>query len=199
MGRAWLAVSPLYRGSRFGEFFAAPPFGRDMSLAADTRTAVRRAPFVHHALRAGILNYTAAAHFLDVGETDAVTAALRRYAEDLPEYETAPREARVTMRSGLGIENEDEAGADQDVLLAVGGTKLADGGSLTGVLATGTVDARALVTVLDRLAVENIAVTAAGVAGDAQIVAVERRDGPDAVRIVEDALSAVPEVRTPTD
>ncbi|WP_273835366.1 hypothetical protein [Halococcus sp. PRR34] len=174
-----------------------------MSLAADTRAAVRRAPFVHHALRAGILNYTAAAHFLDVGETDAVTAALRRYAEDLLEYETAPREARVTMRSGLGVESEDEAGNgaadEQDPLLAVGGTELVDGGSLTGVLATGTVDARALATVLDRLAVEEIGVIAAGVAGDALIVAVERRDGPDAVRIVEDALSAVPEVWTPTD
>ncbi|EMA45807.1 DUF7523 family protein [Halococcus saccharolyticus] len=174
-----------------------------MSLAADTRTAVRQVPFVHHALRAGIVNYTAAARFLDVGETDAVTAALRRYAEDLPEYETAPREARVTMRSGLGVESEDEArsGAadEQDVLLAVGGAELVDGGSLTGVLATGAVDARALATVLDRLAVEEIGVAAAGVAGDTLLVTVERRDGPDAVRLVEDALSAVPEVRTPTD
>ena len=173
-----------------------------MSLAADTRTAVRRAPFVHHALRAGILNYTAAAHFLDVGETDAVTAALRRYAEDLPEYETVSREARVTMRSGLSVESEDETGGrdtdHEDALLTVGGAELVDGGSLTGVLATGTVDARALAAVLDRLAVEEIDIAAAGVARNTLIVTVERRDGPDAVRIVEDTLSAVPETATPT-
>ena len=171
-----------------------------MSLAADTRRAVRRNPFVHRALRAGVLNYAAAARFLDVGETDAVVAALRRYAEDLPEYETAPREARVTMRSGLGAEDgsgSEGSGADdresEDALLAVGGVELVDGGSLTGVLATGDVDARALASALDRLAVADVPVVAAGVASETLVVAVERRDGPDTVRIVEDALSAVPE------
>ena len=180
-----------------------------MTLAADTRRAVRRNPFVHRALRAGVLNYTAAARFLGVGETDAVVAALRRYTENLPEYETAPREARVTMRSGLGIESgggseSHEIGDEDDrnggdALLAVGGVALVDGGSLTGVLVVGDVDARALAAALDRLAVADVAVVAAGVAGEALVVAVERRDGPDAVRIVEDALSAVPEEGTPTD
>ncbi|WP_049898407.1 DUF7523 family protein [Halococcus agarilyticus] len=182
-----------------------------MSLATDTRQAVRRNPFVHTALRAGVLNYAAAARFLDVGETDAVVAALRRYAEDLPEYETATHEARVTMRSGLGIEggsdsesheidDEDDRNGE-DALLAVGGAGLVDGGSLTGVLATGDVDARALASALDRLAVADVGVAAAGVAGGALVVAVERRDGPDTVRIVEDALAAVPEptTRSPTD
>ena len=170
-----------------------------MTLAADTRRAVRRNPFVHRALRAGVLNY-AAARFLEVGETDAVVAALRRYAEDLPEYGTASREARVTMRSGLGIEDgsgSEDSGTDggegEDALLAVGGVELVDGGSLTGVLATGDVGTRALAGALDRLAVADVAVVAAGVAGETLVVAVERRDGPDAVRIVEDALSAVPE------
>ncbi|PSP90511.1 hypothetical protein BRC90_00925 [Halobacteriales archaeon QS_4_69_34] len=177
-----------------------------MSIAAETRRAVRRRPFVHRALRAGVLNYAAAARMLDIGETEAVTAALRRYAAELPAHETAEREARVTMRSGLGIvgiddrdegqgmdESERAASGSSDPLLAVGGTAIVpDGGSLTGVLATGAVDARALAHALDRLAVEECEVVAAGVAGGTLLVVVARRDGPDAVRVVEDALEAVP-------
>jgi hypothetical protein len=165
-----------------------------MTLAADTRRAVRRQPFVFEALRAGVLNYTAAARFLDVGDLDPVAAALRRYADELPAHEHTARDVRVTMQSGLGSVAEDESNG----LLAVGGCALVpDAGSLTGVLATGNVDTRALAHVLDRLAVENIEVVAAGVAGDGLVVVVGRRAGPDAVRAVEDALAAVPS--TPTD
>jgi hypothetical protein len=169
-----------------------------MTLAADTRRAVRRQPFVFEALRAGILNYTAAARFLDVGAIDPVAAALRRYADELPAHEQTARDARVTMRSGLGAVEIEGMEGESNGLLAVGGCALVpDEGSLTGVLATGEVDARALAHVLDRLAVEDIEVVAAGVAGDALVVAVGRRTGPDAVRTVEDALAAV--VTTPTD
>ena len=74
-----------------------------MTLAADTRAALRRRPFLHDALRAGVVNYAAAARLLDVdGEQSAVVAALRRYAETLPAYAETARDARVTMRSGLG-------------------------------------------------------------------------------------------------
>ncbi|WP_256686556.1 DUF7523 family protein [Halococcus qingdaonensis] len=172
-----------------------------MTLAADTRRAVRRNPFVFEALQAGVLNYTAAARFLDVGDLDPVAAALRRYAEELPDHESDARDARVTMQSGLGAVNVDEGdgGPDEsEALLAVGSHALVpDAGSLTGVLATGEVDARALAHVLDRLAVEGIDVTAAGVAGDALLIAVDRRAGPDAVRVVEEALGGV--ATTPTD
>lgn len=172
-----------------------------MTLAADTRRAVRRNPFVFEALRAGVLNYTAAARFLDVGDLDPVAAALRRYAEELPDHESDARDARVTMQSGLGAINMDEGDGEPDeseALLAVGSHALVpDAGSLTGVLATGEVDARALAHVLDRLAVEGIDVTAAGVAGDGLLVVVGRRAGPDAVRVVEEALAGV--VTTPTD
>ena len=167
-----------------------------MSVAAETRRAVHEQPFVHEALRAGVINYTAAARFLDVGEPEPVAAALRRYAEALPDPETASREARVTMRSGIGP----AADADpEETVLAVGDTAFADGGSLTGVLATGAVDPAALGHVLSRFAVEDIDPEAAGVAGDALVVVVGRRDAPDAVRVVEDALSAVPVTGTPTD
>lgn len=169
-----------------------------MTLAADTRRAVRRHPFVFEALRAGVLNYTAAARYLDVGDLDPVAAALRRYADELPDHESDSRDVRVTMQSGLGAVEVAEIEDENEALLAVGGHALVpDAGSLTGVLATGTVDARALAHVLDRLAIERTDVAAAGVAGDALLVVVDRRAGPDAVRTVEEALAGV--VTTPTD
>jgi len=165
-----------------------------MTLAAETRRAVRANPFLRDALRAGCVNYTAAARFLDVGggeadetEREAVAAALRRYAEDLPEYERPVPEGRtrVNMRSGLGpTDDPDEA------LLRVADTLLAPGGGdLTGITATGDdVDPRTLGYVLGRLDAEGVAVGAAGATDGVLLVAVNRRDGPDALRVVESAL-----------
>ncbi|WP_128478271.1 DUF7523 family protein [Halorussus pelagicus] len=183
-----------------------------MSLAEETRAAVRRRPFLLAALRAGVVNYTAAARSLaaDIdgdADTDSIATALRRFAESLPDRETDSRRVRVSMRSGLGevppkspreIDSESageaaSADADADALLAVGGTHLAPGeGSLTAVLAEGEVDATALAHVLGRLDAADIPVRATGVAGETLLVAVERRDGPDALRIAEDALDTVP-------
>ncbi|SEN92769.1 hypothetical protein SAMN05216388_100675 [Halorientalis persicus] len=177
-----------------------------MSLASRTREAVRSHPFLYDGLRAGVVNYTAAARFLDLGADDqdtvgqesdepsvadapeeAVVAALRRYAEDLPEYESDGTSARVSMESGLGD------GDPADALLTVGDTALVPGGGqLTGILATGDVDATALAHVLTHLRAEDVAVTAAGVGGDALLVVVERRAGADAVRAVEAALETTP-------
>ncbi|WP_135805429.1 DUF7523 family protein [Halorussus marinus] len=163
-----------------------------MSLAEDARAAVRDRPVLLAALRAGVVNYTAAARALadDVdGDTESVATALRRFAETLSERTVDSRDVRVTMTSGVGIASE---GAD-DPVLAVGGIALAPGaGSLTAVLATGEVDAAALAHVLGRLDAEGADVRAAGLAGEALAVAVERRDGPDALRIAEDALASVP-------
>ena len=163
-----------------------------MSLAEETREAARRRPFLVGALRAGVVNYTAAARYLSEevgGDPESVATALRRFADSLPDRETEARRARVSMKSGLG-ETDDVA----DALLTVGDTAFTpDAGSLTGILAEGDVDATVLGHVLGRLAVEDVEVRAAGVAGEALLVAVERRDGPDAVRVVEDALEAVPD------
>lgn len=195
-----------------------------VTLAADTRAAVRRRPFLHEALRAGVLNYAAAARLLDVdGEDSAVVAALRRYAETLPPYDETARDARVTMRSGLGERSTRSGGQDDDdddgaanggkrkdadseggggaendpgadPLLRVGDRGFApDAGTLTGVLVTGTVDSVVLFHVLERLAIEGIDPAAAGVAGNALALVVSRGDGPTAVRVVESALDAVPE------
>jgi hypothetical protein len=159
-----------------------------MTVAADTREAVRRRPFLETALRAGVVNYTAAARFLDVGETEAVAAALRRYAEELEDYEESDRRASVSMKTGVGpVDGGPETTAD--ALLQVGGTAFAaDGGDNTAVVADGDVDAGALVDVLGRLRTADVAVEAAAVAEGTLAVVVGRRAGANAVRAVEDAL-----------
>jgi hypothetical protein len=177
-----------------------------MSLAADTRDAARARPFVLDALRAGVLNHSAAAAWLaaeadlggDDADTDAIATALRRFREDLPPYATAERAASVSMRSGVGVV-ESAADADGDAeseaadpLLRVGGAAVVPEGRDTAIVATGDVDAGALAAVLRRLSAADVGVAAAGVAGDALVVVVGRRDGATAVRVVEDALAAVP-------
>ncbi|MFC7323760.1 hypothetical protein ACFQMF_04100 [Halorubrum rutilum] len=176
-----------------------------MSLAADAREAARARPFVLDALRAGVLNHSAAAAWLadeaDLGrdgdaDTDAIAAALRRFREELPAYATAERAASVSMRSGVGVVEgrggPDSGDADVDPLLVVGGAAVVPEGRRTAVLGTGDVDAPALAAVLRRLAAVDVDVAAAGVAGDALVVVVGRRDGATAVRTVEGALAAVP-------
>ncbi|WP_135304566.1 DUF7523 family protein [Haloarcula amylovorans] len=160
-----------------------------MSLAAATRDAVRERPFLYDALRAGVVNYTAAARTLDVdGETDAVATALRRYAEELPDDPTHDSEARVSMHSGLGRADEvdDTAGSP---LLVVGDATFVDGaGSLTGIVANGDLSPPALADVLGRLRAADVPVEAAAVGDETLAVVVERRHGPDALRITESAV-----------
>ncbi len=140
------------------------------------------------ALRAGVVNYTAAARFLDVGDREAVATALRRYATDLPDYEPGPRGVRITMESGVGPTDP-----GQEPLLVVGGTALAAaGGDRTAILARGDVGPAALRTVLGALAVADVAVRAAGVGGETLAVVVDRREGSTALRTVEGALESVP-------
>jgi hypothetical protein len=156
-----------------------------MSLAAETRAAVRSHPFLYDALQAGILNYTATARFLDIGDVETVTAALRRYADELNNYNPDSVNARIEMRSGLGPVDDSE-----DALLCIGTTAYGDGGSLTGIIATGEVFPTVLATVLDRFRIEDIDVETAAVGGDSLIVIVERRDGPTALRLVEASLES---------
>lgn len=161
------------------------------SMAADARAAVRSEPFLLSALRAGVVNYRAAADYLDVGDGDdaaSVAAALRRFAAELDEPSSAPRDARVTMRNGLAADGDPET-----ALLSVGGASFAlDGGPLTGLAATGDVGPAALEGVLARLRAEGVAVEAAGVGGSELVVVVGRREGAAALRLVEETLDAVP-------
>lgn len=162
-----------------------------MSLASRTREAARRHPWLVDALGAGVVNYTDAARFLAVdGDTDAVATALRRYASDRSTPATATDDATVSMTSGVA-RADDGDGTDGPPVLAVGGESFtADGGSLTAVVARGTVDPADLRTVLGRLSVAEVPVEAVAASDRAVTVVVGRRHGADAVRILEDVLSA---------
>ncbi|WP_226010260.1 DUF7523 family protein [Halomicrobium salinisoli] len=155
-----------------------------MTVAERTRAAARRNPFLVEALRAGAVNYAAAARFLDVdGETEAVVAALRRYAEELNEYEPPTTSAPVSMQSGFG------EGDPEDAMLVVGDLALVpDAGSLTALVArdgAGPAHLRAALGALDAADVE---VEAAAVGGGTITAVVGRRDGPDALRILEETI-----------
>ena len=174
-----------------------------MSLAAETRRAVDRHPFLLTALRAGIVNYTAAARYLELdGETDAIATALRRYADELPAVETEPRDVRVRMESGIGPLEGDgadsgERSATRTGLVTVGGTAFGPcDGDRTAIVATGNVDASALAETLARLSVADISPGAAGIAGETMVVVVDRLEGATALRTVEDALENVPRRNT---
>lgn len=150
-----------------------------MTIAERARKAARSHPFVYDALRADVLNYTAAARFLDVGDEETVAAALRRYGEEL-EYEPAVGAGRVTMESGLG---ESDAG---EPLLSIGDRSyVPNAGSLTGILATGEVSVSLTRRVLGRCDASDITVEAAGVTETALLIVVDRRDGPAAIQLVE--------------
>lgn len=157
-----------------------------MSVAADTRAAVRDRPFLRSALRAGVVNYTAAARHLDVGDQEAVAAALRRFADELPEYAhpATDRSVRVAMESGFGTGDPDDA------LIVVGDLALVpDAGSTTALLARGDVSPAVFRAAIQRLEVADVEIEAAGLGADLFVVAVPRRDGPDALRGVESATS----------
>lgn len=162
-----------------------------MTLAAETRAAVRARPFLYDALRAGVLTHRRAADLVldDVSgdpDPDTVATALRRFADDLPPVERAARRATVRLRRGVGP-------VDTDPLLAVGGVSLGEADDdRTALLATGDVDPRALETVLGRLRVAGVGVGAAGVADGALVVVVADDDRTAALRAVEAALDAVP-------
>ena len=162
-----------------------PPDGlKDMTLAERAREAARAHPFVHEGLRAGVINYSAAARLLDVGEEEPIAAALRRYAAELSERDPPERSARVTMQSGVGRTDDPEG-----CLLAVGDAAFASGdGPLTAVLVSGDVDAWLLTHALARLDAENIAVEAAGVVDGSLLVVVKRRDGPRTVQFLEELV-----------
>lgn len=154
-----------------------------MSLAAETREAVRARPFLHAALQAGVVNYTAAARYLDVGDPEPVAAALRRYAEELPTYDSPEGNPRLEMHSGVAPV------APSQALLTVGGTALGvDGGDSTAIIAHGELSAEALEHILGRLRIEDISVEAAGVCAAALVVVVPRREGANALRLVERAF-----------
>lgn len=152
------------------------------SLAADTRKAVDETPFLRQALQTGVVNFAAAARYLDVdGDEEAIATALRRYAEELPDVRSGGREVRVQMQSGV----------DPDIV-TVGETSAGEveSADLTAIIASGAVDSRFLGDVLVRLANLEVPVHGAGVTGETAVVLVPRRHGATALRLVEQAAEA---------
>ncbi len=163
-----------------------------MTVAEATREAVRARPFLETALRAGVVNYTAAARFLDItdGEADAeaVAAALRRYAEELEPYNTGDDHGRVSVSMESGVEVTD-AGADAFIVIGdMGVTDTAAGGGFTAVIGEGDVMPGDLERVLGRLRTADVPVEAAAGSDSYLVVVVPRRRGADTVRAVESAL-----------
>lgn len=156
-----------------------------MSIAERTRTAAQRHPFLIEALRSGVLNYTAAARFLDIGETDAVAAALRRYAEDLPAASHSDADIKLRMITGVGKTDD-----TNDSLLVIDGESFATGiGELTAIVADGPIPMRGYVRALWRLEESSIPIRASGTSEQGLIVVTDRNGGPNALRIVEESLA----------
>lgn len=148
------------------------------SLAADTRAAVDETPFLRQALQAGVVNFAAAARYLDVdGDEEALATALRRYADELPDADTGDRDIRVQMQSGVeadilqvGVDRSAEVEAD---------------GALTAIIASGDVDGRFLSEVLAKLGNLEVPVHGTGMVEETALVVVPRRHGATALRLVE--------------
>lgn len=172
-----------------------------MNVAAETRSAVREAPFLHTALRAGVVNYTAAAELLDVdGESEAIAAALRRFAAELDPIEPDERAVTVRMQRGVSVGSADPV-ENPDVsanttLCAIAGTVIdSSGGDATALVCTGAIDTALFATILSRLHTAEIEPSAAGFAradtadnpDGVAVVVVGRREAIDALRIVESA------------
>ena len=143
-----------------------------MSLAADTREAVRQRPVLYDALRAGVVNYTAAAETLDIdGDREAIATALRRFTESLSENADEPTDRSLTVRMDRSV--------DPDELDAVPSTVETAGvdDAVTAVRARGAVDAEMLATVCDRLRIAEIDILAASVPADLPGVVGSQRPG----------------------
>lgn len=170
-----------------------------MSLAADTREAVRQRPTLYDALQAGILNYTAAADSLDIdGDTDAIATALRRFGESLSTADNEEKPDRsMTVRMESGIDR-----VDTDAQLAVDGVRFDvdtaetqsaaadEHSSLTAIHATGAVDSDMLATVLGRLRIADITIQAAGIRNNSLVIVVPRSSGSQTLRAVEAVVSS---------
>ncbi len=152
-----------------------------MSIAEEARAGVRAHPFLLEALRAGVLNYSAAARFLGIEDEAAGAAALRRFADELPAFEPADVPDRIRVTRGVGpIEDPAEAIVTVDDI-ALG----EDAGEWTAIVAEGGQDARAIARGIARLWAADIDPVATGSDGDQLIVVIERADTANAIRCLE--------------
>lgn len=157
-----------------------------MSIAKRTRAAINEHPFLVEALRADVVNYTAAARFLDVGEAEAVAAALRRYANELPPQPKPSGASKVRMITGLGREDT----ADDALLKIDGASYQYEAGTLTAILVDREFSHFYDVEIRWQLRENGIDAQAIASTADQFIIVTERKDGPTTLRLVEEALTA---------
>lgn len=174
-----------------------------MSLAAETRAAARAHPWLMTALRAGIVNYRAAASFLDIdGDSDSVARALRRFADTLDEF-TSTDISGVTVRMHHGVDIvSDDCGvvqqqdeSESDILLRVtDDCILTTDGRLSAIIVNNIseISISAFMTALGCVQTEEITITAAGSTRDIFIIVVPREEGANALRSIEAALTVIP-------
>jgi len=176
-----------------------------MSVAAATREVVRNRPVLYDALRAGVVNYTAAADSLELeGDREAIATALRRFAAELREEpaQTQPTGRDITVRLHSDIESVDatdtllavdEVGVGQPTGTPSGNEEAVETEGRTALRVTGDVDARLLASTLDRLRIAEIPVTATGLAAGTMVLVVPRGDGPTALQLVETTADYIKE------
>lgn len=163
-----------------------------MSLAERTRDAVQQTPFLHEALRTGVLNYRAAARTLDIdGDEDAIATALRRYADTLSEpiQQSTPV---VRVKRGVGIADSSEPSSSP--LLQIGETTVIDQGDQTAVLISGSCSTMDQARVLTRLGIADIETYACGFSSETGIIVVSNADGMRALRLIEQSFQNRPTV-----
>lgn len=165
-----------------------------MSRAEQARTAIRTQPFIHEALRAGVLNYHAAARLLDVdGDPEAIATALRRYEETLDSPTASGTPPIVRLERNVGITD----GPGDDPLLTVDGLTVTSEGDYAAVLVTGMETTRAFAKAVTRVTLSDIPLRAtggafpsAGTATAVFVVPTER--GTDALREIEATIGDRP-------
>ncbi len=140
-----------------------------MSLAASTRRKVKNTPYLYDALRAGIVNYSAAARMLDLeGEDTAVSVSLQRLSKDLSPLEMSSVDANITI-------NSDEVKQRVKILIE------------------GSVDAKILSHLILVCHMNEIHVREASMEDKKINIVVGWKDGPNSLRLIEMALLSVPE------
>lgn len=140
-----------------------------MSLAASTRRKVKNTPYLYDALRAGIVNYSAAARMLDLeGEDTAVSVSLQRLSKDLSPLEMSSVDANITI-------NSDEVKQRVKILIE------------------GGVDAKILSHLILVCHMNEIHVREASMEDKKINIVVGWKDGPNSLRLIEMALRSVPE------
>ena len=138
-----------------------------MSLAAITRRAVRKTPYLYDALRAGIVNYSAAARMLNLeGQDAAISVSLQRLSKELPPLEVASIDANITISS-------DETKQRAKIVIE------------------GPVDAKALSHLILVCHMNEIRIIEASVVRGEIDIVVEWKDGPNSLRLIERALESI--------